>query len=211
MLHDTYYEHVRDDIFGLLPNKIEKILEIGCGAGGTLNVIRAKYSPQHIVGIDISETALKKAGSTLNEAYALDLNTQTLPDTLGSFDTILCLDVLEHLMDPWETLNILHQKLDDNGTIVLSLPNIRYIGIIFDLLLKGKWEYTDAGILDRTHLRFFTQDSLREMIENANFHIEILEPKISGRKRSLLNKLSFNVFSNLLAKQYLVKAKKVKS
>ena len=81
------------------------------------------------------------------------------------FDLILILDTLEHLLTPWNFLKKIKSKLSDNGSIVISIPNIRHYSIIINLFIKGEWEYEESGILDNTHLRFFTKKSLFKIFE----------------------------------------------
>lgn len=87
------------------------------------------------------------------------------------FDYIICADILEHLSDPWVILNKIHKWLKDDGKIIVTLPNIRNYRILKDLVFLGKWEYKESGILDKTHLRFFTKSSFSKALSRADFEI----------------------------------------
>ena len=87
------------------------------------------------------------------------------------FDTIIFADILEHLIDPWSTLKSATGYLANDGYIIVSIPNVRFIGTIFNLIIKGDWPYRERGIHDKTHLRFFTLKTIEKMIGYADCKI----------------------------------------
>lgn len=102
----------------------------------------------------------------VGDVEALDL-AHLLPRQ--GYSAILCADVLEHLRDPWTFLGRLRDLLADDGRLLLSVPNVGYLGLLVDLL-RGNFSYRNEGLLDRTHLRFFTLASLKEALEAAGWH-----------------------------------------
>ena len=156
----------------------------------------------------VADTALDE----VDEAIALDLNDcRTVHATLadkGPFDTILCLDVLEHLVDPWAAFALLEGALKTDGTMIVSLPNANYHGLVMPLLVRGRFDYADAGVMDRTHLRWFTKATAIELVTGGALRLERVEPNFSGRRDTLLNRAALGLFERFFAKQYRLKLSK---
>ena len=142
-----------------------KLLDIGCSCGGNLMTIRQVNSSADLYGIEYNEKTAKVA-SCYGHVQVLDVEKLECEDWYNKFDYIICGDVLEHLYNPWKTLTKLEKCLNNNGKIIISLPNINHISIIAQIL-SGVWNYEEAGILDKTHLRFFTLKTAIEMVEKA--------------------------------------------
>lgn len=122
-----------------------------------------------------------------------------------SFDCIIGNDVIEHLVDPWLALSHLRQLLKPGGRIVLSLPNVRFWGVVKGLALHGSWEYADDGILDRTHLRFFSRSSIEALLKKTGFNaisVEGINPQLAGLKISLVNTLTARRFDDMRYLQF---------
>src|SRR4030067_687595 len=136
----------------------------GCFSGE-----RRKTRQAEVWGIEADSNAAEKAKSKTDKVLHGDVNVliDDLPDDY--FDCIVSNDVLEHLVDPYEVLTRLKGKLSGKGVIVASIPNVRHISVLKDLILKKQWRYADDGILDRTHLRFFTRRSILGMFEGLGF------------------------------------------
>ncbi|QLG87800.1 class I SAM-dependent methyltransferase [Chitinibacter bivalviorum] len=166
-----YYGFVRHEIAPMLPAHADRVLELGCGNGATLAWLKANGRCNSTTGIEYSPDASSIARQHLDHVIEGDAEQIDL-QALGQFDLILCLDVLEHLRDPWQMLRKLKQQLTPQGRIIVSVPNIRHHSILLPLLFRGQWRYQAAGILDQTHLRFFTQESAQQLLEQAGFQIE---------------------------------------
>ncbi|MBE9609551.1 class I SAM-dependent methyltransferase [Chitinilyticum piscinae] len=165
-----YYGFVRQEIIPLLPEHAPRALEVGCGNGATLAWLKASGLCREAVGVEYSQSASQIAREHLD--LVIEGNAEHIDfGSLGQFDLILCLDVLEHLQDPWLMLRRLRERLSERGVLIVSLPNVRHHSVLLPLLLGGRWHYTDAGILDRTHLRFFTRDTARDLLETSGFAI----------------------------------------
>lgn len=202
----TYYQSVRKEILPLLPPGRLKILELGCGEGATLAWLQSIGRCAECVGIELSEAAARKAGEVADRVIVADFERDEPAFENASFDCILCLDVLEHLRDPWGALRTLAEWLRPGGTLVISVPNVGHISIILDLLLHGRFEYQDSGILDRTHLRFFTRSSAEALVRSAGLVIEQVRPvpvQVEGLS-GVLNALTFGFFRDTLSWQFLV-------
>ena len=132
------------------------ILDVCCGAGDTGKLIRATYPETEVIGITCSQAEYAQANQNLNSCICMNIEQDTLPDQYqNSFDVILFSHVLEHLIDPTETIRKLLPYLKQNGKIIIALPNIANWRERWKLTL-GKFEYTDSGVMDKTHLHFYT-------------------------------------------------------
>ncbi len=208
----SYYSNQRKEMLPFIPSGAKKILEIGCGKGYFCEQLIA--ADTEVWGLepdsDSAAIAAKKLYKVLNKKIADSIN--ELPDNY--FDAIILNDVLEHLLFPWDDLKLLRAKLSNNGVIVSSVPNVRYIKNVFNFLIKKNWEYTENGILDSTHFRFFTKKSIIPLFEKSGYTIE----KMKGINKSKSLKYQFffvliNVLfpfnhSDTLYLQYAVTAKK---
>ncbi len=123
------------------------------------------------------------------------------------FDYVICGDILEHLNDPWNMVSKIAKMLKKDGALICSIPNIRYWKIITDLTLYGRWDYTDSGILDSTHLRFFTKSTFFKMLHKANYKV-VWELMVIHGKKKAVNLMTFGLFSEFFATQIMVMARK---
>lgn len=207
-----YFSHARKEISPLLPPQCGRVLEIGCGSGATLDWLRHHKGASYTVGVEIFETAAQRAKICVDEVYCLDYEHGELPLNSGEFDVILCLDVLEHMINPWQVLaRLVTKHLAAGGTLIVSLPNIRYFGVVLPLLLFGKWDYKEEGVLDRTHLRFFTRRTAVQLLSHPKLELERcigLGTKWPSHK-GILNVLTAGILRELLTHQYLLSARKI--
>jgi 2-polyprenyl-3-methyl-5-hydroxy-6-metoxy-1,4-benzoquinol methylase len=118
--------------------------------------------------------------------------------------------VLEHLLDPWMVLEYLQTFLKKDGHLIVSLPNIKEYTALKKIVINGDFQYAASGILDKTHLRFFCRKNIVSLVNNAGFTIFSCEPSFktgsAHKKRKLINKLTFGIFEQFLAQQYIVVA-----
>jgi len=203
---ENYFSTARKEILDLMPKFSPRVLEIGCGAGQTLELIKNLKLCENTVGIELFENAANSAISRVDKVYRLDIEKDVAPEKLGQFDLILILDVLEHLIDPWNVLqSVVKEYLKPSGKMIISLPNARHFTCVLPLLINGDFNYKEKGILDKTHLRFFTRKSGEKMLEEAGLSIE----KVKSTSLDLsLNSGKFNaftlgVFSEFLTSQYI--------
>lgn len=151
----------------------ERILDVGCGSGEIARLMHARGCA--VVGIELSPEKAAKARAFCDEVLVGNIEAMPLAFEPGSFDVIVLSNILEHLNNPVATLRRLAPLLRPTGRAFVDLPNVAHWGVRLRLL-RGRWDYEDAGILDRTHLRFYTRKTAREMLEQTGF--EILEQDI---------------------------------
>jgi 2-polyprenyl-3-methyl-5-hydroxy-6-metoxy-1,4-benzoquinol methylase len=212
-----YFSNVRMDIISLLPvDPRQKILEIGAGSGNTLVYIKEKKIAAEVMGVELLNIpGSNQQNAAIDNFQIADIENENITAPKEFFDVIICADVLEHLADPWTMVDKIAGHLKSNGLMVVSIPNIREIKTIFKILFNGDFKYDPSGgILDKTHLRFFckknirqllTTDNLRPVYCTPNFMLKVVE---DGRKRRIINLLSFGLFENLLTVQYVFIAQK---
>lgn len=211
---NNYFSICRTDILEFVPhNRNNRILEIGAGCGGTLLKAKESGLAEYVVGVDLIKVADSSQTHPAMDRFLIgNIENMTLDFDENFFDVILCGDVLEHLVDPWQCLVKLRPFLREGGVVIASIPNVRYWKVSMGLLFCGRWSYCERGILDRTHIRFFVKGTMLEMFEDAGFKIRYMEPLGPQRKWGLaswgLNVLSFGVFSDLLTVQYSIVAAK---
>jgi len=164
----AYFDTARHDIAPLIPLAARRVLELGCGAGATMRMLRDKIGIDRAIGIECSPASAAQARAAFDEVIIGDAETIDLPD--DAFDLILALDVLEHLRDPWHMVDRLADRLAPGGRIIVSLPNIGHFSVVYPLI-RGRWNYTQDGLLDATHLRFFTETSARALMSRHGLGI----------------------------------------
>ena len=173
-----YYRNVNQDLLNRIPANAKRVLEIGCGSGWMGAAFKARNPSTAYFGIELFETSAKEAEALLDGVICANIEQDfTLPSKLApNFDALVFGDVLEHLLDPWRTLRELRQYIEPGGSCVACIPNVAHWSLISGLL-QGKWDYTDAGLLDRTHLRFFTVDSAIEMFQKTGWTVLDVAPR----------------------------------
>ena len=208
----AYFEHPRTEIAPLLPDRMDRVLEIGCGAGATLRWLRTQRTVHYAVGIDRSPEAAERAESVFDVVRSGNIETMELPT--GPFDLIIALDVLEHLVDPWLIMRRLQATLNPGAAIIVSIPNISHYSVCIPLLLRAQWNYTDDGLLDRTHLRFFTRQTAVNLVTGSGLVMDKIElvrrgPQfLSAKKRWYsLKVLNWILPRHLLDWQFLIRVK----
>ena len=151
-----------------------RVLEMGCGAGHMSEAMRAQQC--RVVGMEINPDAAQKASAFCEKVISADLDYINFDDALGAdrFDVVVAADVLEHVKDPESVLKAVTKFLSPGGFIVLSIPNVAHMSIRLNLL-TGHFPYGASGLLDRTHLRFFTRESAQSLVEDAGFAIGYFE------------------------------------
>jgi GT2 family glycosyltransferase len=209
-----YYTYIRNDLVGCIDAPAERsmrVLEIGCGCGATLLSIRNRYPKARLYGVELNASAAEDA-SLVAEVSATNIEQTRLEYPSGFFDYIIFADVLEHLVDPWKTLVEMKRCLADTGQILASIPNVMHYSVIRELV-NGFWTYQDAGILDRTHLRFFTAHEITRLFNEAGFpHVALksLSPPAENKDLEFINQLvalsSKEMAPQYHAYQYLVRA-----
>ncbi len=163
----AYYQYTRPEVIALARSQGCRVLDVGCAAGA-MGAAMLAAGAREVAGIENHPPAAALARSRLTAVYGYDIDSlPELPYPEGYFDVITCADVLEHLRGPAAVLRHLSRWLAPEGRLVCSIPNVRHESVLLPLLLEGRWDYVDAGILDRTHLRFFTVSSAVRLLADA--------------------------------------------
>ncbi len=171
----SYFANARREMAEFVPEDAHVILECGCGEGVFGAFVKEQRNAQ-VWGIELHAPAAEKARTVLDNVLVGDVAVQleNVPD--GHFDCVIFNDVLEHLVDPWAVLTTVKRKLSVNGVVVCSLPNIRFLKVLGDYVVRGEWHYDDHGICDRTHLHCFTGKSIRRLFDELEYAVV----KLSG-------------------------------
>ncbi len=203
-----YYSNERPDMLKYIPSEARKILEFGCGQGNFSKLLMDKPEVE-TWGIEINPDAARKAEENLTKVIFTDA-LDALPEIPDNyFDCVIFFDILEHLADPYTLLSQVKEKLTKNGLIVASVPNVRYYRTFVKYVFGGNWEYKSHGILDKTHLRFFTYKSICNMFKSIEFEIIKIVGihPTSSKNFRLINTMLLNSFSDLRYKHYAVVAR----
>lgn len=202
----NYYDHVRREILPLLPKSASRILDIGAGSGATLGWLKTVYPDAETTGVEINPDLHSKLKQNADVAIIGDVD--TCSPQLQTYDLILLLDVLEHLVDSVGTLKKLSARLNAGGSVIVSVPNIAHFSVSVPLLLWRQFPYSDAGILDSTHLRFFVEQSAIQLLNSSNLRVtKGIISGLSGPKSNFLDRISFGFLRHHLAKQYIMLGK----
>ncbi len=203
--HKSYFSHQRRDIAALFPKEARKVLDIGCGTGALGKII--KVNGAEVVGVEKDEVSCGIAKECLDKVLCLDAERDELPFEDGYFDCIIYGDILEHFYDPWAALKKHKRFLKEGGFVLASIPNIKYYKILIRLF-AGTWDYVDAGMLDKSHIRFFTLINIKELFENNGFCITLIKRNIiASRAFRVLNFLLCSILKDFLTYQYYIIAK----
>lgn len=214
--NSMYSSFIRNEIIDLIDNDITdsiNVLEIGCACGATLLKIKDIFKNANLYGIELNESSAKIA---MNFANVQSSNIENLIPNYNEkmFDYIIFADVIEHLSDPWKVLKNIKRYLKDDGYILASIPNVMHYSVVRGLI-NGNWSYQNSGILDKTHLRFFTLNEIIKLFGESGFseiEYSTTNTKISEADEEFIKNLcalSTDDFkSQFSTYQYIVKAKK---
>ena len=175
---DAYYDGFNERLFAAVPARAKRVLEVGCARGRLGHELKLQDPSRYVAGVEQDPIAAQAAGERLDDIFVLDVQIDTPPIESGSLDCLLLGDVLEHLLDPEDVLRRYRDLLANDGLVLISVPNIQHFSVIKSLL-RGDFMYQPSGLLDGTHLRFFTYMSFAKLMLDAGFL-----PRIEGRIRS---------------------------
>lgn len=203
----AYFSAGRPEMLRFVPVQARRVLEVGCGRGMFASALKARQDV-HIVAIEPSADAATEAAGRVDVLIENNVESGLQGLLAASFDCVVFNDVLEHLVDPWAALKKVRLLLAPEGVVVASIPNMRYMTVLRALVTRGEWTYREDGVLDRTHLRFFTAGSIRGMFLEAGYEIVVMDGINERRtwKIDLLNLLTANRFSDTNYQQFAVVA-----
>lgn len=170
----NYPDSARPELVNLMAGTPRRALELGCHKGAMGAAVKQRFPGLHYTGIEINPDTAALARTRLDDVLVEDLlklDTDTHAAFAQPFDAIMLADVLEHLYDPWATLVKLGRHLAPGGKVYASIPNVRNYWLISELI-QGNWTYQPAGLLDVTHIRFFTLRECRRMFAETGYVVE---------------------------------------
>lgn len=208
-IRDDYHALVREDVLSLVPEGANTVLDVGGGIGASAGYLKEVGKAAHYVVVDL---VADQKHPSVDAAYAGNLEDTALLEKVkaeqGAFDVILCLDVLEHLTDPWAIIATCHRMLKPGGVIVASIPNARNYRLLIPLVLKGRFDYAELGLLDRTHLRWFTRDTAIELMTSSGLVLEHVQGQFYGQRKKLLNILTLGLLKNFIYLQHFIRVRR---
>lgn len=182
-MKNDYFSRVNPELLARIPFNCQRILEIGCGAGSLGRAYRARHPDAAYFGVELFEDAARQAMEELDQVIVGNIEAARVCAELdkangrGKFDALLFGDVLEHLQEPWQVLSELRSRMMEGGICVACIPNVSHWSLL-QQQLKGRWDYADAGLLDRTHLRFFTLETAIELFQKAGWSVLDATPRV---------------------------------
>lgn len=203
---DAYFGTPRHALIDLADAlALRRALEIGCGSGANLAEIRRRHPGCETVGLelhpDAAARARQRAGiDRLVEGDVLDH--QRVDFEPAGFDLIVLSHVLEHFAQPEQVLARCRRWLQPGGHLLIALPNLRHGAVLGELLFGGDFRYREHGVLDRTHLRFYTRTSAIRFLREQGFEPLRVAPDVDGRRWKLLQRASFGLAHEFAAFAY---------
>jgi len=165
------YRGLRRDVTARLVSGGERLLDMGCGDGAFGTLVKNKY--REVYGVDISPEAVQSAKKRGSKAFQVNLNSEPLPFEPNYFDTITCLDVIEHVFDPRVLIKEIYRVLKSGGEGFIAFPNIRFLRCLQSIIFAGRFPKTsgDSSLYDGGHLHYFTSKDVEILLEDAGFRV----------------------------------------
>lgn len=195
---NNHWRNLRQDyapvgLLNMLDFSPKRGLDVGCFVGATSGLIKSRFPGCIMVGIEPSKLAVKVARTRMDVVHACLLEEVDFPAEgygPGHFDVIILADVLEHMYNPWGALKRLKPYLSPHGCILASVPNARSLSVLGQLA-AGRWRYEPAGLLDITHIRFFTRIEVQEMFAATGYRIDAFTHNPDPRWEKLMQQREF--------------------
>jgi 2-polyprenyl-3-methyl-5-hydroxy-6-metoxy-1,4-benzoquinol methylase len=186
-LRSLNHDYVPTGLLELTPRPPGLVLDVGCFCGAVGAWLKQKYPQARVVGIEPLEEAARIARGRLDAVLVgkfEDVSLSAAGVEPGEVDLIVLADVLEHMYDPWHALTTLRPMLRPDGVVLASIPNIRNLAVL-DQLAEGDFHYTEAGLLDVTHIRFFTRRGVERLFDETGYRIDIMTSNLDPRYRQM--------------------------
>lgn len=201
-----YYSRIRKwpSLFKIKPES--NILDIGCGVGLLGAYLKERYCA-NVTGVEIIKENCEIARHHLDSVHNCDVATAEITQFKNHYDVVMFSDSLEHMIEPEKVLNFIKPLLSPFGRVLISIPNVRNFRVTFPLLFKDEWRYEEEGLLDYTHLRFFTEKSMRRMLEDCGYSVtKIYLDLPMTSKVGIINIITFGLFRNHLTSHYFIES-----
>jgi len=206
-MSDTkYFAHQRTEMIPFIPTGITAALDVGCASGVFGEMVKSNFNCE-VWGVEPNKPAAAEASLKLDRVFN-DLFTDQLDMGGKKFDVVFFNDVLEHLVDPAGALAIAKGHLKETGCIVSSIPNILHFETLYKIVKSRDWKYEESGVMDKTHLRFFTKKSIVRMFEESGFRVDVIQGINPYFFRFIyyLNKFTGNRYDEFKYPQFAVRA-----
>lgn len=210
---EHYIDRVVWEIIWEIPEGSHKVLDLGCGGGLTGLTLQQEGKASEVIGVEISQEAARRAMGRMDQVIVGDLEQMEFPFPEDDFDFIILGDVLEHLIDPWQFLSRVKKYLKPTGRIIATMPNVRCWKVVYPLVFRGQWVYEEYGVLDKSHLRFFTKRTMLSLFRDAGLTVHKIvamtgKNTISGHSRktktAFVDKITGGIIRDFLAPGYLM-------
>lgn len=185
-----YHNWARTQLFELFAHAPRRVLDIGCGAGATGQALKQAHPGAEVFGIEVNRAAADVARTRIDHVACgkfEDIDLEAFGIAPGTLDTVFVADVLEHIYDPWQVMVRLKPYLTPDGQVIASIPNTRNL-VVMDELSKGNWRYEPWGLLDVTHIRFFTLREIHRFFHETGYRITQLRHNLDGRLIETFNR-----------------------
>jgi 2-polyprenyl-3-methyl-5-hydroxy-6-metoxy-1,4-benzoquinol methylase len=166
-------------VFDEMPSNLKKIVEIGTGSGALANAYKQVNPNTKYIGVEIDSGYADLSKQYCDKVYLENFESPSwdLINELSDADLVIFSDVLEHMYDPWKVLDRLAKSLSKNSSVIASIPNTQHWSLQKEIL-TGNFNYTDSGLLDRTHIRYFTRKTILTLFSEHGFLISKITPRI---------------------------------
>jgi SAM-dependent methyltransferase len=200
------YDFDRAELLPFLPDSSRSLLDVGCGSGAFGRLLRSRRPGMELWAVEPDQASAQAARDGFDHVLVGRFPDARLPRS--RFDVIVCADVLEHMASPETALEAALSTVTPAGVMVASIPNVRHWrAVLWPLLRHGTWTYSERGILDRTHLRFFTRRSACDLFTGHGWAVESVTSINMIRRERLLSRLSARLLDDFLTPQYVVIAR----
>lgn len=204
---EAYFSHSRSELLPFIDFEIVNVLDIGCGNGSFGRMLKLRFGCT-VFGIEPDPASALQASKIIDTVINACFDEYIEGLESHQFDCIFFNDVLEHLVSPEDSLLLCKRYLKPGGKIIASIPNIRWYPVILSLLKYKDFKYQNAGVMDKTHLRFFTEKSMVRLFESTGYTIKKIEGinEDSFKILNFLNFCSFNLFKDMKFPQFAIVA-----
>jgi SAM-dependent methyltransferase len=209
------YQALNQPVLSLIPGSAKRLLDLGCGTGSMGREIKRNIECE-VVGVTYSEAEAASARVWLDQVVVSNLN-EFEGQGLGAFDCIICSHILEHLYAPEELLLRLRERLAPDGVLIIALPNVLYWKQRLEFM-RGRFRYSDGGLMDRTHYRFFDFETSLALVRGAGFEVlvkmadgHLPMPFLRSRLSTIASRcdrLASKLIPGLCAIQFIIVARK---
>ena len=183
-----YLDYVNEPLLEAITHPPRQVLDLGCAAGSFGERLKARFPQAHVTGIESGRAAAAKAAGRIDRIVSARIEEVDFASAdfgPARFDLVVAGDVLEHLVNPWAILGRVRPCIAPDGHFVASIPNVRNLQLVADLVMNGRWNYEERGLLDITHLRFFAFEDIRSLFADTGYVLESFRANLSPRLRAL--------------------------